>query len=313
MRVGLVTTWNYACGIAEYSKNLVNSCPEVDFKIVTGSFHAEHIRPKLQDVDVINFQYESGFLGIFHPGVMGSFGKPTVLTLHDSYPENNRERYPFTNEATRVVIHERTNDNFVHIPQPIMVRYLDDFPVTTPAKLKYVTTAGFPLEQKGFVELAYAAKILCDRGVIDGGRYVAPKNPHCDTFSMMRTVQAVCPAIEYITQWFEQDEVIRLMGECAVSVYPYVDSKPGISSAVRLGLATGRPIVLTRCRMFRDLFDYEDEIEFSESNSPEHIAAAVERVLANGKKPNSVLRDMNWRYAGKLYRNVYEQALQECA
>lgn len=309
MKVGLVTTWNEPCGISEYSRNLIASCPccrgsGVEFKILGRPYEANSLISRASDCDVVNFQYESGFLGIFSPGVMKRFNKPTVLTLHDSHPENNRAIYPFTNEADAVIVHEKTPDGFTYVPQPIVVGpELKGAPT-----YNYAVTAGFPLPWKGFELLAYATSILVQKGILKSARFIGTRNPHCDTYSVMHTVKHILSDSDYITVWHEQSEVIRLMQECAVSVFPYVDCKPGISSAVRLGLAARRPIVLSRCRQFRDLFDYEDEIEFVDGTlSPETLADAITRVLENGKYPKRVLEDMSWTRAAQLYKDIYSE------
>jgi glycosyltransferase involved in cell wall biosynthesis len=307
MKVGLATTWNEPCGIAEYSKNLISSCQDIDFKILGRPYEATSLIARASDCDVVNFQYESGFLGIFHPGIMKQFNKPTVLTLHDSHPDNNRAVYPFTNEADVVVVHEKTSDGFIHIPQPVISSpVLNDF-----ANYKYAVTAGFPLPWKGFELLAQATSILVKKEVLAGARFIGPRNPHCDTFSVMNTVKHFLPEADYITEWYEQSEVIRLMQECPVSVFPYADCKPGISSAVRLGLAARRPIVLSRCRQFRDLFDYEDEIEFVDGTlSPESLARAITKALESGKYPKRVLEDMSWTKAAQMYKDIYTGLIQ---
>lgn len=307
LRVGLVTTWNEMCGIAEYSRNLVSNCKDIEFKILGRPYEANSLIQRAADCDVVNFQYESGFLGIFHPGVMKSFNKPTVLTLHDSHPENNRQIYPFTNEADVVIVHEKTNDNFVHIPQPIATDEYDSYSWIGGVQHRMAVTAGFPLPWKGFELLAESVKILTNIGVLTGGRFIGPRNPHCDTYQVQSRVKQICQA-DYITEFYPQAEVIRLMHECVVSVFPYYDGKPGISSAVRLGLVAGRPIVLSRCRQFRDLFDYEDEIEFVEGTlTPASLARAIAKVLESGKHPKSVLKDMSWERAASLYSQVYNK------
>lgn len=304
--VALVTTWEHACGIAEYSKNLVQNCPGFDFRIISYPYDAASIRQRAQGCSLINFQYESGFLGIFSPGVMQSFGMPAVLTLHDSFPSNNRGIYPFTNEADKVIVHEHTDDGFVEIPQPI-----PQFSDQWSASSTLVGTAGFPLSWKGFPELARAVELVRrETSQITAVRFLAPVNPHCDTNVMERTVRQICGAVEYDKQWNTQDELIRKLSECRVVVYPYRDGKPGISSAVRMGLASRAQIVLTRCQQFKDLFGYEDEIEFCPiPPEPRQIADAILRVLENGKRPKWVLDDMNWGKAGKMYADVYKEVL----
>lgn len=314
IRVGMVTTISsqQRCGIAEYSRMLrENMDSDIDVTEIGGPYEERKLLPRVLagNYDIVHFQYESGFLGIFTPGVARKFGSRIVITLHDAWWRDNRETYPFVNEFDRVVVHQETGEGFVHIPHGI--------PVLTEAERqptkKAIGTAGFPLSHKGILLVAMAATLL-DREEPNewGCTMVCPESQHVDTFSTARQVKAVFPQAYYETVWLPQLEVMKILSGNLINVFPYRNGKPGISAAVRMGLATGSHMVLSKSTAFMDLWDnpkYCDEIGWIEGEpndvTPRKIVAACRRVLESGKRPRKILEDMSWKKAAAQYAELY--------
>jgi len=118
--------------------------------------------------------------------------------------------------------------------------------------------------------------------------------------------------VTYISEWLDQDKVISLLEGCSISAFLYHGGNFGISAACRLGLAAGTKIVLTRNRQFRDLYSYEDEIQFV-SNPPnvDEVANTFHHLLSDRitMKPKRVLEDFSWKKAGEIYTKLYEELL----
>lgn len=302
MKVALVTTWGERCGIAEYAKELVASCPGVEFKIIGRPWEITQVLRESASCSIVHFNYEPGLLGHIDAvqiAAMKAMGKKTVLTLHTSHDGDNRT--PFTTAFDRTVVHEKTQEGFTFIPNGI-----PDFRPNYPGTLDALGTAGFPFPWKGFEEVAKAAQMLGKTAIV-----VAPDSRHWDTWSMKECVKKACPTATYVTEWLETKEVIERLAVCSCLVFAYQGGNYGISGAVRMGLATGRPVVLSRCRQFRDLFEYDDEIGFTRDCSAAAIVEAVQDTLATGKRPKRVLQDMSWKRCGELYMNVYKDLLGE--
>jgi glycosyltransferase involved in cell wall biosynthesis len=312
--VGLVTTlWtSQRCGVAEYGRMLSEALDpeEVQITPIGGPYDVGHLLPRVAGkFDIVHFNYESGFLGIFNPGVAQLFGPRRLLTLHDHWPRNNRERYPFVDEFPKVVVHHETGDGLVHIPHGIP---LVDQKIWSDRN-STIGQAGFPLAQKRMVEVAEAAALLkAESPRITGCTMVCPESGHVNTHEVQRQVLKAFPATQYITDWLPQWRVMEILATNLVNVYPMKDGKSGVSASVRMGLGTGSHMVLSRCDMFRDLYDekYENEIEWIvDPVTPRTIADAVLRVIDNGKRPKRILEDMAWPVVAKKYTQLYRELM----
>lgn len=305
MKILLVTTWNERCGIAEYAKNLVKNC-DVEFSVLSPSFlpstfiSANGFDP---EADIVHINYEPGLFPYLTSGLLYAIAakQRTVMTLHTSTAASNST--PLTRAFHKVIVHERTPDNFVHIPHGIV-----DYPVKKLLEnemIPYIGTFGFPFPWKGFAEVTEAAKNI---GL--HAKVIAAESPHWDVHTVAKHLRTIDPDVAIETDYLSQGLIIEILSRCAVNVFAYQGSNSGISGAVRSGLAARRPIVLSRCRQFRDLFDYEDEITFIEDTNPSAIYHGILQALGNPTKvPNRVLEDMSWTKAGKMYKDVYEGLL----
>ena len=317
IRIALVTTWGVRCGVAEHAANLVGHMkdPDIKYEIWGGPYEASLLRPKILQghYDIVHFNYESGFLGIFSPGVARTFGNRLVITLHDHWPRNNRVGYPFTTEFDRVVIHQKSDDiygNFRHIPQGIVPLT----PQTWSPTNTTIGTAGFPLWQKRVEEVAQATALLVkETPRVTGIEMVCPESAHVDTYEMKGKVKRAFPQAVYHTAWMDQYEVMAILSKNLVNVFPYKDGKPGISASVRLGIGTGSHIVLSKCTMFEDIYNdeaYHDEVEWIEGEvTPRTIADACLRVIESGKRPKRILEDMNWTRCSQMYSDLYKEMM----
>lgn len=296
MNVGLVTSWDVRCGIAEYAANLISSCSGI-----TPIPLQQYSYGIACQYDVVHLNHEAGLFRCFPSGDLHHLrrdGKKLVLTLHNTGEGLNRNS--FTDLFDRVLVHEKTQDsgNFVYMPHGI-----PEVPVSeNHGKKASIGIAGFPFPWKGFHPTALVANKY---GL--GCLAIMPKSDHVDTGPMEKVVRESNHLAEVLTDWMPASEVVRRLSECLLLAFPYGGGLSGISGAVRLGLAAKRPIVLSRCRQFRDLFDYEDEIYFADEGLEQAVAQVLSD-LENGiaKIPNCLLDDMAWSKVGQMHRQVYE-------
>lgn len=314
MKVALVTTWQERCGIAEYALELVHSLPEVEFEIIGRPFSANEAAGS--KADIVHLNYEPGLMGFWDAGLVQRLqggGKKVILTLHTSHAGNNCNS--FTGAFSRVIVHERTEEGFDYIPMgiseavrsPSSFENSGDIPASI-ATRPSLGTAGFPFSWKGFWTVAEVAR---DMGL--GLKAVIPESPHGDAIHVKQQLLAIHPQAEIETSWMPRKETVEYLSECAVQVFAYSGGNCGISGAVRLGLATGKPTVITPCRQFRDLYeDYPDEIYLAVSAwKPDIQNAVTAAISANGsaKMPKRILQDMDWRRVGQMYKKIYDEVL----
>lgn len=319
IRIGLVTTsWHYhRCGVAEYSRMLIEHIhdPEISIEPIFGPYEFQNLYPRVMagNYDVIHFNYDSGFLGIFAPGVAEKFragGARIMLTLNDHHAQNNRQIFPFTNDFDRIIVHQKTPDGFEFIP--IGIDVLEDS--SWSESNTTIGLAGFPLAQKRTLEVAQAAAILVNEtSRITGVTMVCPESQHVNTHFVGHQVRQVFPQANYITSWMPQMDVSRTLATNLVNVYPMADGKSGISSSVRMAIATGSYMVLTKCLMFQDLWEeYQDEFEWIDQNpTPRSIADGVLRVIENKKRPKRILEDYTWAKSAQRYVDIYRSLAEK--
>ena len=298
MKVGLITTWQERCGIAEYGENLVRSMPQVTFDILNRDrWNSDAVR--MSDCEIIHVNYEPGLMNWITLMELNQWksqcNKRIVFTWHTSAERGNRN--PMHPLIDRVVMHEVTDDGYVHIPHGI-----EEHPkYTDTLNRDVIGTAGFPFPWKGFPEVAAAAKLLGMKVLV-----IAPASRHYDTEAIRACVMQANPDAQYRTDWLTTQEVIRELQACAVNVFAYHGAQFGISGAARMGISAQRPLVLTRNRQFRDLYPYEDEIAFAASPDPALLADAIQVVLESGRIPTRVMEDMAWSKVGQMYYELYK-------
>lgn len=256
------------------------------------------------NADILHVNYEPGlfrWLGAEHIAAAKAMGKRTVMTLHTSAEGNNR--HGLSAVFDRVVVHEQTTEGYTHIPEGVPV-YKFSAVDGEDKGANVIGTVGFPFSWKGFHQVAIASSLLGMGCVV-----IAPESPHADTYAMEAVCRAAQPSIQYIKDWLSDGATIEVLHDCAVNVFAYAGGNYGISGAVRLGLAAGRPIVCTRNRQFRDLYAYENEVTFINSQDPNEIARGVQEALAKGVVPNQILKDMSWEVVGKQYQELYKSMM----
>jgi glycosyltransferase involved in cell wall biosynthesis len=309
MRVGLITTWEERCGIAEYAKNLVNSVTAlndgVTFEVLDVRQSQAAIHAATISCDVVVFNYEPGLyqhlpiVEMVH--LLRRTQKACILILHTSHAGDNRS--VLTAPFTRVVVHEKTQDGFVHIPMGVPApspRVRDVVP-------NLVGTVGFPFPWKGFDIVAQATAKLDLMCLV-----IAPDSPHWDTYAVAKYLREQNPNLSVNTAWNSQEDVVEMLSQCAVNVFAYSGHPAGISGAVKLGVAAQRPLVISTCRQFRDMLEYyPEEVYVADPLSVDTVVEQIQLALYTRKFPVRMLQENAWPVVASMYRNVYLEALTE--
>ncbi len=300
--VDLITSWQERCGIAEYALDLTQNVKDVKFVMHGRPFSAHDVF----EGDIVHLIHGIYLMRHWLPEDtqrLRDAGKKTLCTYCDTTDiwSGNELSHSFD----RVVVHEPTLDeSAVVIPHGI-----PGWKNPGIAPQNKIGTAGFPVEHKGFLELARVAK---DLGV--GFLAIAPESEHADTHAVMQQVREICPEAEIITDWLHRASVISKLAECAVVAFTHRNpgSHTGISGSVRMGLAAGRPTVTSRSSQFKDLFSYADEIYIlpTDNHDDRQLRGVVEQALKpEAKTPKRILEDMSWEHSGQMYKDVYRQLL----
>lgn len=323
LKVGLVTNVNERCGISEYGNNLVTHVgvdKDIEFKIVARPFTIDSIWERAQDVNVVHFNYSAGIMPLYetelHELKRHLVGKKLVITLHDSFDARTRGLAALK-FFDKIVVHEQAIDSpfppeVCVIPQGIVL--CDVSGIEWQMKLG---TAGFPFPWKGFYPMAAVAKKLNI-----GCLAMLSTSDAVDAKQMKEVILDTYPSAEVVDDWPTHLAVVRRLAECAIVLYPYDLSRLctklpfyGISAAVRFGLASGRPVIISQCRQFNDLWQYLDEVYLVENGNGSELLANLEKVvreifrdiaLGCERRPKRLLADMSWTRCAQLYVDLYK-------
>lgn len=306
MKVGLVTAWTDRCGLSECSRNIVKNVPGVDFKIISET-DDQSMLEGTRDCDIVHISYEFN-LCLMSPKGIKALNKPVVMTYFNSNPNSNL--FDLTDACNKIVVLEPSADDdprFVYIPMAIPSGYQ-----ATKEPENLVGTIGFPFPWKCMDEISRAAHQI---GM--GFLGIMPAHPWMDTsncLQMQQKARAANPQSEIYTEWLEFDDVMQQLNRCKVLCFAHRENNEtsGISSATRYGLATGRPVVMTRFTMYRDLFPYNDEIYFMDMKGDTLQLAELLKLAAEGKHyPKRLLEDFSWKTAGEKYLKIYQELAKQ--
>jgi len=141
-----------------------------------------------------------------------------------------------------------------------------------------IATFGFLLPHKGLVELVEALALL--RRKKRNLRLLLLNSLHPDPVSQaecQRLQERIAALglqdhVELITAHLPEEAILRQLARAERVVFPYQHTQESASGAVRLGLASGRPVACTPLPIFDDL---EDAVARLPGTSPEALALGI--------------------------------------
>lgn len=308
MHIGMMTTWDSICGIAEYSKNLVSELAKSSKVTIFANYgniqHASRIpnvtiykkqfgvfwwnEPvqidvqnilhvvKSQKIDVFHIQYQSslyepdGFNSLLEELVNMSI--PIVITLHDS-SVNPHIKFPASVQfiAHNPVIGKRLNA-------------LDIFPFYMPFPIleipSIVGTFGLGRNQVSIIQK------VCNDLNLEYRYFDARKE----------------------NRWKSTEELCKWIKECDVIVlwYNEVPGLEGNSSVVRTVVSCNRPLIVNDVHWFADVIYYADSLGLYVANNVRHLKELLRQVLHLPYKESCYFSEVV-----KMHFLVYNEILKE--
>jgi len=237
----------------------------------------DHLRTSPVDLLLIQFNY-----GFFEHQALVEFieaatdlGIVVMIILHstvdplgDTPNWRVAELLPGLHRCGRVIVHAPgdvsrlaalgLSDNVLLLPHGVVVGDVEhqqgihgDVPV--------LSVFGFCLPNKGLVELVQTVGILRDRGVRLRLTMLNAIHPHPSSAATMRAIReaittlGLSSVIEFIPDYLDLDTVDKMIAQTDLFVNPYRQTGESASGAVRIGLRTGRPTIVTPLPIFDDL------------------------------------------------------------
>ncbi len=308
IKVGLITTWApERCGVRTYGEELVRRAdPDIEYTVISRPFDRSVIS-RTAHCDVVHILHVNALYPEITVEVINELkaaGKKTVCTFNDSTSEN---RSVFTVAFDKTVVHQPTSDGFEYIYHGIPTKELKPFDNSL---TEFVGTSGFPM---GFKNYPLAAKLAQAVGMKLYA--ILPESQHADVKTVIRDIQRECPGSIIDTGFPSHDEVLDKLSQCAFLLYPYSHTGTGIGGSARMGMAAGRPVVISNVVRFADILaeeKYAKEFYIIQDPYPTfdtaiHTVRQVVQDMQNGtaRVPKKTVEDMSWEVVSKKYYQLY--------
>jgi hypothetical protein len=291
MRIGLLSTWNTRCGIAEYTRHLVEAMRrqgEVEVKVLSSrNFGARALAPPEEWV-------EPAFdVQIWHPAHRFDLDVETILSLELD------------------VLHVQYSNLFYDRGR--LIELLRRFPGVT--ALTYHDKGGARSFPYDLPDLLYAHRE--DVGV--GPRRLIPqgidrRRPVVKTFGLGKSrldiIAAVCGRNDWDFQhsfgedrWLDSEELFAWLRDCDAIVLWYdEDHRSGGSAGAPLAIGTRRPVFVNDTEWFRDLPARTASLR--KLHTPEELEIALRETFAD---PYAERR--TWDVVARTLLSDYREAM----
>ncbi|HHY47930.1 MAG TPA: glycosyltransferase [Firmicutes bacterium] len=331
-------SWGRKCGIAEYSKALVDELTAMgaNVSVLPGNIWETSLSPGVARGAVTHFQFE---YALYNPWTLSpvvrklaAVGARFVFTVHDFHPAPSEHNMLLRGMPCYMIVHsEKTREALLSLGIPLS--RISVIPMgardydpgdrrATRVKLglqehdKVVGFFGFALAQKGIVQLAEATKLL--QGSYPGLKlFLFSTSPFFDEFAGVYLRSALAERrllanVVIVDEYLPVDQVVKYLHAMDVIALPYGDSGfIGTSAAARVAMAARRPIITTDIPYFSDL---KDEVFKIASQDPAEIARAVERVMQDSELVQRLiaaceryLRVNSWHAVAVKHMDLYRR------
>jgi glycosyltransferase involved in cell wall biosynthesis len=147
-----------------------------------------------------------------------------------------------------------------------------------------VATYGFLLPHKGIIELIEAFPIIRAEHPRVTLLLVNALHPNAPVKGLLRQCLTrieslgIKERVLFINDYLDDDESLCLLGSADLLVYPYQETSESSSAAIRLGLASHRPVAVTPLDIFEDV---KDLCHVLPGISPTAIGTGINQLLKN--------------------------------
>jgi O-antigen biosynthesis alpha-1,2-mannosyltransferase len=341
-----VTTFNTRCGIAEYSKGLLQNYPAGDVAVFppdSGIPLDEVLESKLQriwiergdlsrltaeilvsDVNTVVVQHNWGFFEAktFNEFILELSSKKNVIVeMHalrdislNIYPDLERI-IPSLRAASRIIVHDISDLNLLKkfgiidntmilsLAFPMPVNEFD-FHLEIDQEI-VIGTSGFALPNKNQELLINVANRLSEVYNKVTVKYFCPVHTDPSSLVQVQKLQELAHRntnIEVVieTNYLSDNEILLKLNECDLLIYAYKDTGETSSAAVRHGISSGVPTIVTPAPIFKSS---KDLVFIADGYTSEDIYNKVLTVI-------DLLKDKNIadEYSTKVFNSVVKNS-----
>ena len=329
-KIGWVSTWEVKCGIATYSKHLIEYFSNKPIIFSTydsldeNSIKSWNTSDKEKSLDnlfnkiiennievlVIQFNYSFFDFKEFNKFLEKLHNKniKTIIELHSTYdhpaiPEKKLEMIDFS-KVKRVIVHNIKDlnrlkdlgyiDNVMLFPHGVL-----DFESNIKPQKNLIATYGFFLPHKGLIETIKAMKILKEKGYKYKLKMLNAKYPADVSENLINEAKHLIKElnlekdIELITDFLDDKTCLEEISKSNLVIFAYQETGESASGAVRYALAANRDILMTSLKIFDDVRECGFTLK---GFSPEEIAKGIIEYFNKDKKELQKVKEYrkNW-------------------
>ena len=347
VKLGLVTTWGIDCGIAIYSKNLVDALSKIGTQV---TILTEHASPETDDsipikkcwnrghslddllntiitlkLNLVNIQHHPAFfrddeLSIFLWRLKAK-NIPAIVTFHEIEPNQPNAIYLVPDN---ILVHTHTAAQLLHkmgIASSIKViaHGIPDFSIP-PRKQNDSSTIrilsnGFLQPSKGFHVGIEALALLKEDFPNLSYRIVGASRPGAEHYPQHLKNLAqqlnVAAQVDIKEKYLAEKELAQEISNADILIYPYLHHTAGSSGAITMALAAGSAIITSPSPYFDDLGD-----SVLRAASPQEFAQAIRKLIHDQglaknlrDKTKALAAKQSWSSLGAEHTTAYRKII----
>ena len=288
--LGWISTWGIRCGIATYSRFLVEQMGDVVVMCQSGEGEVEGAIPCWKrdsnffggiiaqiagkGIDTVVIQHQPGLLRFSYLNELllklSEMDVKVFITMHNTrdrslvFPSKRIEKVvEGLKTCSTVMVHSNSDveilkalgieDNVVMIPHGIYPPPSDSAE-SLPVEGRVMGSFGFLLKHKGQQELVEAFERLpgWDELLLLCATIERSGKMEAKINSLIEK-KGLTGRVRLVTDFLDDDVVIASLAKCELLVFPYQNTKESASGAVRMGVAAGVPLAVTPIPIFDDV------------------------------------------------------------
>ena len=288
--LGWISTWGIRCGIATYSRFLVEQMDDVVVMCQSGEGEVEGAIPCWKrdsnffggiiaqiagkGIDTVVIQHQPGLLRFSYLNELllklSEMDVKVFLTMHNTrdrsliFPSKRIEKVvEGLKTCSTVMVHSKSDvenlknlgieDNVVMIPHGIYPPPSNSAEAL-PVEGRVMGSFGFLLPHKGQLELVEAFERLpgWDELLLLCATREGSGKMEAKMNSLIEK-KGLAGRVRLVTDFLDDDVAIATLAKCELLVFPYQNTKESASGAVRMGVAAGVPLAVTPIPIFDDV------------------------------------------------------------
>ncbi len=252
----LISLGKENCGVHQFGL-LVAEALEIDHVSVMNANDIEsYLRSSTPDLVIWNW-HPATLASILSPNIRFPQVKMSLCLLHEfdartkNYPLFDGVVFP---DPTSTFRHPR-----IFSCGRVLPSWLADPGIMPTEDEIVIGTFGFAVSMKGYQTLLRYVEESFEKAVV---RIHIPPNWAVDplgvrskaVFEGIKNQAGPNTSVEFSSEFLSRRQLIHWLQKNSINVFPYDPSPhPGLSSSIDLALASGRPLAITRCGLFRHL------------------------------------------------------------